>query len=142
LDIEAKWKNNHKHLVKVNTIKFETLISELKLDHNEITLIKIDIEGGEKIIIPDMKNYLISVNIPMWISLHPTFLEKIDIYMLVNILFEIYNKCFYINSNKEKVALTKETILEETDIYYSIPNHLTMKNGLPGTRYFELLFEK
>ena len=142
LDIETKWKNNHNEIVKVNTIKFETLIKELDLDHNEIKLIKIDIEGGEKIIIPDMKNYLISVNIPMWMSLHPSFLEKSDIYMIVNILFEIYNKCFYINSNKEKVEIKKETILEETDIYYSIPNHLTMMNGGPGTRYFELLFEK
>lgn len=142
LDIETKWKNNHNEIVKVNTIKFETLIKELDLDPNEIALIKIDIEGGEKIIIPDMKNCLISVNIPIWISLHPSFLEKSDIYMIVNILFEIYNKCFYINSNNEKVPLTKEIILEETDIYYSIPNHLTMMNGGPGTRYFELLFEK
>ena len=48
LDIETKWKNNHNEIVKVNTIKFETLINELDLDHNEITLIKIDIEGGGK----------------------------------------------------------------------------------------------
>jgi hypothetical protein len=89
-----------------------------------------------------MKNYLISVNIPMWISIHPCFLEKTDIYMIVDTLFEIYNKCFYINFNKEKVPITKKIILEETDIYYSIPNHLTMINGGPGTRYFELLFEK
>tara|TARA_B100001063_G_scaffold138607_2_gene129507 strand:+ start:14332 stop:15171 length:840 start_codon:yes stop_codon:yes gene_type:complete len=146
LDYEGRssisWKNNNNHKTIVNTINFETLISDLKLDFNEISLIKMDIEGGEKIVVPDLKKNLMLFNIPLFISLHPCYLQKKDIYMLVNMLFDIYNKCFYINSNKEKEYIKKEIILLETDMYYSIPNRLTMKNGLPGTRYFSLVFEK
>lgn len=136
------WKDQNHHKATATTIKLETLFNTLKIDPAKVSLIKMDIEGGEKIVLPAIKDYLMSINVPLLMSLHPAYLQKSDIITLVNMLFDIYDKCYWINSDKEKVSIKKETILEETDIYYDREDRLTMMNGLPGTRYFSLLFEK
>lgn len=43
-----------------------------------IDLIKIDIEGGEFTLIPAMRDYLETCKPPVYLSLHPTFLDKGD----------------------------------------------------------------
>lgn len=43
-----------------------------------LDLIKIDIEGGEFSLIPVMRDYLAASKPPLYLSLHPTFLDKAD----------------------------------------------------------------
>jgi FkbM family methyltransferase len=75
----------------IETKTFETLISAFDI---EIGFIKMDIEGGEVLVIPSMINFLSQHQTPIYISFHPFWFpesEKIDqILYLAEILFAIY----------------------------------------------------
>jgi FkbM family methyltransferase len=52
------------------TITLENLIKEYEINHNEIGLIKVDIEGGEENILNELLNIHNEYNIPIHISFH------------------------------------------------------------------------
>lgn len=52
------------------TITLENLIKEYEINHNEIGLIKLDIEGGEENILNELLNIHNEYNIPIHISFH------------------------------------------------------------------------
>lgn len=89
----------------VETKTFENLISHIK---KPIGLIKMDIEGGELLAIPQMKDYLAKEKPPIYISFHPGWFPQDEIgnslYNLSVILFCIYPNVLDVNLNKVSQA--------------------------------------
>ena len=54
----------------IKTIRVQTLIETYNIKYNEISLIKVDIEGGEEYILNDLYDIYSTYNIPMYISFH------------------------------------------------------------------------
>jgi FkbM family methyltransferase len=56
--------------IKVKTMRVSSLISKYGIDPQNISLIKVDIEGGEEYIMDDLFELKQKYNIPMYISFH------------------------------------------------------------------------
>ena len=104
------WKDCHNEIVEIETITIENLIEQEKIDPKNISLIKMDIEGGEKIVVPSMVNFLNTYKPIFYISLHRCFLKEHDINQIIDILFNIYDKCYYFSKNGEKKLIDKKII--------------------------------
>ena len=69
-----------------------------------------DIEGGEKIVVPAMADFLRAFKPVFYISLHRCFLKSSDVDEIIDILFEIYDKCYVFSNTGEKLEVNKETV--------------------------------
>jgi len=61
---------NSQHSIQVKTITIENIISNYKIDLNNISLIKVDIEGGEENILNNLYKLHTEYRIPLYISIH------------------------------------------------------------------------
>lgn len=100
----------HDEIVEIETITIEKLIEQQNIDPQNISLIKMDIEGGEKLVVPSLVNFLDTYKPVFYISLHRCFLKKSDINDIIDILFNIYDKCYYFSKNGEKKLIDKKFI--------------------------------
>jgi FkbM family methyltransferase len=93
----------------VETKTFESLISHIK---KPIGLIKMDIEGGELFVIPQMIDYLQENKIPIYISFHPFWFPEenkgYQILWLAEALFGIYP----VVKDAQLNIVTKEEFIE------------------------------
>jgi len=103
-------RHNHNEIVEIETITIEKLIEQQNIDAQNISLIKMDIEGGEKIVVPSLVNFLNTYKPVFYISLHRCFLKESDINEIIDILFNIYDKCYYFSENGEKKLIDKKFI--------------------------------
>jgi FkbM family methyltransferase len=71
--------DNVENCYKIKTITIESIINEYKIDPNNISLIKVDIEGGEEYILEDLYNIYTKYKIPMYISFHYTWWKNKDL---------------------------------------------------------------
>jgi FkbM family methyltransferase len=71
--------DNVENCYKIKTITIESIINEYKIDPNNISLIKVDIEGGEEYILEDLYNIYTKYKIPMYISFHYTWWKNNDL---------------------------------------------------------------
>ena len=83
----------------IDTITLVKLIENNKINFGEISLIKVDIEGGEEFILNDLYNIYFTYNIPIYISFHYAWwknknLDRFD---------------FLTNTNKEYINLNPFT---------------------------------
>lgn len=101
-----------KDIISVETITIDTVLRNYNIDPSNIGLIKIDIEGGEKIVIPSIEPFLKQHKPVFYISLHRVFLDDHNINIILDILFSIYNNCYSFSSNILKEKVTKESIQE------------------------------
>ena len=99
--------------VEIDTITLETLIENHNINPSDISLIKMDIEGGEIIVVPHLQNFLQIHKPVFYISLHYCFLKEDDIELIVDILFNIYKKCFYFTENGEKILINKHEVIKK-----------------------------
>jgi len=93
--------DNKENSVEVPSLRWQTALDLFGLE--KIGLIKIDIEGGEFDLIPDMKDYLLKHKPAIYLSLHAPFLKEQQRQQKVKKLVEvlsIYKKC-YDNSFRE-----------------------------------------
>lgn len=97
-------------IVEIETITIEKLIEEQDIDPQNISLIKMDIEGGEKIVVPSLVSFLHTYKPVFYISLHRCFLKESDINQIIDILFNIYDKCYYFTSDGVKKLIDKNFI--------------------------------
>ena len=91
----------------------EKLIKQQNIDPLKISLIKVDIEGGELILVPALQKFLKKYKPVFFISLHYCFLKFEHIKLVVDILFNIYNKCYLFTDEGVKKQIKKETIINE-----------------------------
>ena len=112
--VEKKTIKEHKQVIKDEKKLFikpiEKLIEQQNIDPQNISLIKMDIEGGEKIVVPSLVNFLNTYKPVFYISLHRCFLTDTDINKIIDILFNIYDKCYDFNNNGEKILIDKDFI--------------------------------
>jgi len=109
---EGRWSKEEReaNIEVVETIKIETLMSICDMDN--VGFIKMDIEGGEMVVIPAMTEFL-KLNKPvLYISLHFCFLQLHHIQCILDILFNIYENCYSFDDEGNKTRITKEFILE------------------------------
>lgn len=101
---------SHDEIIEIKTITIERLIEQQNIDPKNISLIKMDIEGGEKIVVPSLINFLNKYKPIFYISLHRCFLKETDINLIINILFNIYDKCYSFNGDGVKIIVNKNII--------------------------------
>jgi len=106
--------HTHNEILVIETITIETLIEEQKINPEDISLIKMDIEGGEKIVVPALVNFLKKYKPNFYISLHRCFLRPSDIEEIIDILFGVYDKCYVFSCNGEKRLVDKNIIQNES----------------------------
>lgn len=109
LSYDGRHTQRHKHdeIVTIETITIEHLINEVNINPEHISLIKMDIEGGEKIVVPSLVDFLRKYKPVFYISLHRCFLRNSEITEIIDILFGIYDKCYYFNSIGGKQIIDK-----------------------------------
>lgn len=96
-----------KQKTQVETIEPSFILQYLT---DPVGLIKMDIEGGEKIVIPAMKEMLTKLRSPLLLSLHWVYLKNKDIDNILNYLFKIYEVCY---DDQRKRTLDKQSILDK-----------------------------
>ena len=101
------------NIINVSGITIESLIKMYDINPRRIALIKMDIEGGEFILIPDLIPFLYNYDIPLYISLHYVFLKEDHIRFILKILFDNYKNCYLFDDNGKKIRVTMKKILEE-----------------------------
>ena len=104
---------DHSNIIQISTVTIEQLLGEQNINAENISLIKMDIEGGELILIPYLKNFLQTYKPVFYISLHYVFLKDSDIIVLIDILFEIYDNCFLFDNEGNKKLVDKSLVLSE-----------------------------
>jgi len=95
-------------IIQVETITIETALRDI--DSTNIGLIKMDIEGGEIILIPAMQTFLETYKPTIYISLHRVFLRESDINEILDILFDIYEHCYFIDDENNKIKINLKVI--------------------------------
>lgn len=76
-----------KESYKVDTVPFEDFVKDIP----NISLIKIDTEGGEVMILPHARSWIEANNPPLHISFHPAWIKDLDGFIAsVSYLFDIY----------------------------------------------------
>ena len=97
------------NIVEIETITMEQLVLEQHINTQEISLIKMDIEGGELLVIPYLQNFLRVHKPTFYVSLHYVFLNLDHIESLLNILFSIYDNCYVFDKND----ISKKTSIDD-----------------------------
>jgi FkbM family methyltransferase len=95
-------------IIQVETTTIETALRDI--DPTNIGLIKMDIEGGEIILIPAMQTFLDMYKPNLYISLHRVFLRESDINEILDILFDIYEHCYFIDDENNKIKINLKVI--------------------------------
>lgn len=96
-----------KKKTQVETIEPSFILQYLT---DPVGLIKMDIEGGEKIVIPAMIDMLTNLRSPLLLSLHWVYLKNQDIDNILNDLFKIYEVCTPVDRKGE---IDKQNILDK-----------------------------
>jgi FkbM family methyltransferase len=105
--------HNHKDIVTIETITIESLIEQQDINPDHISLIKMDIEGGEKIVVPSLVNFLKKHKPVFYISLHRCFLRPSEIEEIIDILFGVYDKCYVFSTDGQRNIIDKNYIQEK-----------------------------
>jgi FkbM family methyltransferase len=97
-------------VINIESITIEHFLKEYNLDPKNIGLIKIDIEGGEIIVVPSIKTFLEKYKPNLYISLHYVFLKQNQINEILKILFDIYDECHIYDKNDKYQSNIQEII--------------------------------
>ncbi len=105
VDGTQMWDRNMVITVPVHT--FEHYVKDFNIDLDDISIIKIDIEGGEKFLIPNMLDLVKKYRVTMYLSLHWCFLVAEDVVKLIEMLYDVYP----VRMNRDLVHITKEAVI-------------------------------
>lgn len=111
----GRWtkEERERNVKPTETIDFDTLIQEYNIDMENLKLIKMDIEGGEMIVIPGMKDILSRYKPVLYLSIHFCFLKIEHIKNILDILFNIYDICYLFYDDGSKIRINKDQIIRE-----------------------------
>jgi len=104
------WKDKQNDIIEIETTTIQTMLDEINICPNKISLIKMDIEGGEIIVIPYLESFLKQYKPPLFISLHYIYLRLSDINLILDILFSIYNKCYLFDNDGNRQMVDKNYV--------------------------------
>lgn len=110
-------------IIEIDTLTIEDACKKYHINIFNIKLIKIDIEGGEYILIPKMIHFLTYSKPNLYISIHWCFLQETQIIFILDILFHIYNNKCYIYQNKQMKPISQLEIKQ-----YKITDLLFLEN--------------
>ena len=88
-------------------------MDDYNINPNDIQLIKMDIEGGEKIVIPCIIPFLQKYKPNFYISLHRVFITENDIDTILDLLFNVYKNCYNFLENNTRRKVNKQIIKKE-----------------------------
>ncbi len=111
-----QWLDNEerkKNIITIQTITLEECLYEKNISIENIALIKMDIEGGEYIVIPQIYNFLNKYKPVFYISLHYVFLPRNNIIEIINMLFSIYKNCYIFDNNGTKISVSQSTVINK-----------------------------
>jgi FkbM family methyltransferase len=113
-EIKTHWSPQERksNIIEIDTITIEKLLDEQNITPDDISLIKMDIEGGELIVVPYLHNFLDKYKPVFYISLHYVFLQKSHISLILDTLFDIYKNCYIFTNNGEKKNVEKYEIIK------------------------------
>jgi len=113
--------------IKVKTITIDSIINKYNINPNDISLIKVDIEGGEEDLLNDLYNLNNKHKIPIYISIHYKWWKNNDLNRFpflnqdhknnikdspfINLLFT--RNDIEINTNRNKIYGSKKTSLSK-----------------------------
>lgn len=101
-------------IISVETTTLSRVLSESNISPSSISLIKIDIEGGEIIVIPAILPFLTEHKPSLFISLHRCFLSDSDVDSIVNRLFNIYPHCYiFSDTTGAKTEITRDEAISK-----------------------------
>jgi FkbM family methyltransferase len=87
-DKERRWRAAR--TVPVRTVTIECLYERWRLE--DCTLVKMDIEGGESVVIPAIANFLQHNRPALCLSLHWVYLQRAEIQRVLDVLTDIYSE--------------------------------------------------
>jgi FkbM family methyltransferase len=102
--------HKHNQVVKIETITIESIIEQEKINPEDISLIKMDIEGGEKIVVPALVPFFKKYKPVFYISLHRCYLRPKEVEDIIDILFGIYERCYVFDNYGNKKLVDKKYI--------------------------------
>ncbi len=106
--------SRNQHIINVRTITLDQALQSCNVKYEDISLLKIDIEGGEWFVLPTVANVLSEFQVPLYISLHPMFLMPEQTNTLIDLLFDIYSQCHVYDSKINRLnPCTKQEVMEE-----------------------------
>ena len=120
------------NIIDVSGITMDSLIETYNVNPSRIALIKMDIEGGEFILIPDLIPFLYNYDIPLYISLHFVFLKEEHISFILRILFDNYINCYQFDDYGNKTKVTMKKILNEK-LTTLVFENIKKFNNIPST---------
>jgi len=126
----GRWtkEEREQNIIDVEGITLNKLLNDYDIDPKTIALIKMDIEGGEFILIPDIINVLYKYNITLFISIHYVFLKEEHIKFILQILFGAYRDCYvYVKGKKTRTTMKKIINEEYTELLFE--NVIIPKNA-------------
>lgn len=97
-------------IIEVNSTTIDDLLTQYP-DFKNCNFLKMDIEGGEKFVIPSIKNYLKSYTPTFYVSLHTKYgmISLEDTEEILDVLFGIYKYAYHRDLDH---TLTKSEILD------------------------------
>ena len=104
---------NVKNSVEVDVITFKTAFEKYIPKNSLIGLIKIDIEGSEKDVIPNMTYWLSEYKPPLYLSLHHHLMSEKEMNRILEILFYIYPSRKIWDKFGNYVEISKHQIIEQ-----------------------------
>jgi FkbM family methyltransferase len=118
---DKSWRTGE--IINAKMTTFEKLIQDQSIELNAVCLLKIDIEGGEKIVIPAIAGTLSEYRLNMYLSLHWVFLAKEEIINILDIIYSIYPYVF----NTTFQSISKEEIINNRieELAFSFKEPLT-----------------
>ena len=146
--IDERWggrwtsQERNENIIEVDGITIYKLINDNGIDPTEIALMKMDIEGGEFILIPELINFLYEYDIPLYISLHYVFLKESHILFILNILFDSYYNCYIFDENGKKEQVNREKVIKERSTMLVFENVKNPKFNKKNKQKFIKLREK
>ena len=99
---------------KAVEVNCTTLLSELdnkRIHPRNVGFIKMDIEGGENIVVESIKGMLSVYKPTLYLSIHHHLLTKNDVIKMLDLLFSIYTRCLVYNKEGNSFPITKDLIL-------------------------------
>lgn len=92
---QAHWRGDDPHWrqgqqTEVSCLTLKAFLDREGVNPADLALIKMDIEGSEKWVLPTLAEALGAVRPPLYLSLHRVFLQPTEVAALVEILEELY----------------------------------------------------